>query len=140
MNHSHQVETLHCIQLGQQTLPCFIASSTSKHKAIVDTKQMRKRGLVMNEKTSCITINCAGCGGNIQEEVSSLFKKVYKLEVNATKDYKIAIPYPDELCNSENFIPISLAVKSMDGFLNEKTPIIVSRITDGTIMVEKLKN
>ena len=31
-------------------------------------------------------------------------------------------------------------VKSMDGFLNEKTPIIVSRITDGTIMVEKLKN
>lgn len=31
-------------------------------------------------------------------------------------------------------------VKSIDGFLNEKTPIIVSRITDGTIMVEKLKN
>ena len=31
-------------------------------------------------------------------------------------------------------------VKSMDGFLNEKTPIIVSRITDGTIMVDKLKN
>lgn len=31
-------------------------------------------------------------------------------------------------------------VKSMDGLLNEKTPIIVSRITDGTIMVEKLKN
>ena len=28
-------------------------------------------------------------------------------------------------------------VKSIDGFLNEKTPIIVSRITDGTIMVEK---
>lgn len=28
-------------------------------------------------------------------------------------------------------------VKSMDGFLNEKTPIIVSRITDGTILVEK---
>lgn len=31
-------------------------------------------------------------------------------------------------------------VKSIDGFLNEKTPIIVSRITNGTIMVEKLKN
>ena len=30
-------------------------------------------------------------------------------------------------------------VKSMDGFLNEKTPIIVSRITDGVIMVEKIK-
>lgn len=30
-------------------------------------------------------------------------------------------------------------VKSMDGFLNEKTPIIVSRITNGTIMVEKHK-
>ena len=30
-------------------------------------------------------------------------------------------------------------VKSMDGFLNEKTPIIVNRITDGTIMVEKRK-
>ena len=30
-------------------------------------------------------------------------------------------------------------VKSIDGFLNEKTPIIVSRITDGTIMVEKHK-
>ena len=31
-------------------------------------------------------------------------------------------------------------VKSMDGFLNEKTPIIVSRITDGVIMVEKIKD
>lgn len=30
-------------------------------------------------------------------------------------------------------------VRSMDGFLNEKTPIIVSRITDGTILVEKQK-
>lgn len=30
-------------------------------------------------------------------------------------------------------------VKSADGFLNEKTPIIVCRITDGTIMVEKHK-
>lgn len=28
-------------------------------------------------------------------------------------------------------------VKSMDGFLDEKTPIIVSRINDGTIMVER---
>lgn len=28
-------------------------------------------------------------------------------------------------------------VKSMDGFLDEKTPIIVGRISDGTIMVEK---
>ena len=31
-------------------------------------------------------------------------------------------------------------VKSMDGFLNEKTPIIVSRITDGVLLVEKFKN
>ena len=31
-------------------------------------------------------------------------------------------------------------VKSMDGFLNEKTPIIVIRITDGVIMVEKKKD
>ena len=31
-------------------------------------------------------------------------------------------------------------VKSMDGFLNEKTPIIVNRITDGVIMVEKKKD
>ena len=31
-------------------------------------------------------------------------------------------------------------VKSTDGFLNEKTPIIVSRITDGVLLVEKLKN
>lgn len=31
-------------------------------------------------------------------------------------------------------------VKSADGFLNEKTPIIVSRIADGVIMVEKQKN
>ena len=31
------------------------------------------------------------------------------------------------------------AAQSPDGFLNEKTPIIVSRITDGTIMVEKHK-
>lgn len=30
-------------------------------------------------------------------------------------------------------------VRSIDGFLNEKTPIIVSRITDGTILVEKHK-
>lgn len=30
-------------------------------------------------------------------------------------------------------------VKSMDGFLNEKTPIIVSRISNGTILVEKHK-
>ena len=30
-------------------------------------------------------------------------------------------------------------VKSMDGFLDEKTPIIVSRISDGTIMVERHK-
>lgn len=29
-------------------------------------------------------------------------------------------------------------VKSMDGFLDEKTPIIVSRITEGAILVEKL--
>lgn len=28
-------------------------------------------------------------------------------------------------------------VKSIDGFLNEKTPIIVNRITDGVLMVEK---
>ncbi len=31
-------------------------------------------------------------------------------------------------------------VKSIDGFLNEKTPIVVNRITDGVLMVEKLKN
>lgn len=31
-------------------------------------------------------------------------------------------------------------VKSMDGFLNERTPITVSRISNGTILVEKLKN
>ena len=30
-------------------------------------------------------------------------------------------------------------VRSIDGFLNEKTPIIVSRIADGTILVEKHK-
>lgn len=30
-------------------------------------------------------------------------------------------------------------VKSMDGFLNEKTPIVVSRIDEGTILVEKQK-
>lgn len=31
-------------------------------------------------------------------------------------------------------------VKSTDGFLNEKTPIVVSRIMDGVIWVEKIKN
>lgn len=31
-------------------------------------------------------------------------------------------------------------VRSMDGFLNEKTPIIVSRIAEGTILVEKQKD
>ena len=31
-------------------------------------------------------------------------------------------------------------VKSMDGFLDEKTPIIVNRISNGTIMVERQKN
>ncbi len=31
-------------------------------------------------------------------------------------------------------------VKSTDGFLNEKTPIVVTRITDGTIMVERKKD
>ncbi len=31
-------------------------------------------------------------------------------------------------------------VKSTDGLMDEKTPIIVDRITDGTILVEKLKN
>lgn len=30
-------------------------------------------------------------------------------------------------------------VKSTDGFLDEKTSIVVTRITDGTILVEKLK-
>ncbi|MEG1564662.1 MAG: NfeD family protein [Bacteroides sp.] len=30
-------------------------------------------------------------------------------------------------------------VKSIDGFLNEKTPVVVNRIYDGTILVEKLK-
>lgn len=30
-------------------------------------------------------------------------------------------------------------VKSTDGLLNEKTPIVVSRITDGVILVEKIK-
>ncbi len=33
-----------------------------------------------------------------------------------------------------------MEVKSMDGFLNEKTHIIVNRITDGVIMVEKKKD
>lgn len=31
-------------------------------------------------------------------------------------------------------------VKSVDGFLNEKTPVVVSRITNGVIMVEKRKD
>ncbi|AVM52163.1 NfeD-like partner-binding protein [Bacteroides zoogleoformans] len=31
-------------------------------------------------------------------------------------------------------------VKSVDGFLNEKTPIVVNRITNGMLMVEKLPN
>ncbi len=31
-------------------------------------------------------------------------------------------------------------VKSIDGFLDEKTSIIVNRITNGVLMVEKLKN
>ena len=31
-------------------------------------------------------------------------------------------------------------VKSTDGLMDEKTPSIVNRITDGTILVEKLKN
>lgn len=30
-------------------------------------------------------------------------------------------------------------VKSMDGFMNEKTPVIVGRINEGVILVEKLK-
>ncbi len=30
-------------------------------------------------------------------------------------------------------------VKSMDGFLDEKTPVVVSRISDGIILVEKQK-
>lgn len=33
-----------------------------------------------------------------------------------------------------------IEVKSMDGLLNEKTPIVVNRITDGTIFVEKQKS
>lgn len=31
-------------------------------------------------------------------------------------------------------------VKSMDGFLDEKTPVIVNRIRDGVILVEKAQN
>ncbi|WP_291528219.1 NfeD family protein [Bacteroides sp. UBA939] len=31
-------------------------------------------------------------------------------------------------------------VKSMDGFLNEKTPIVVNRISNGVIMVEQKKH
>lgn len=30
-------------------------------------------------------------------------------------------------------------VKSSDGFMNEKTPIIVERIADGVLLVERLK-
>ena len=33
-----------------------------------------------------------------------------------------------------------IEVKSMDGLLNEKTTIVVNRITDGIIFVEKLKS
>ena len=33
-----------------------------------------------------------------------------------------------------------IEVKSMDGLLNEKTPIVVNRINDGIIFVEKLKS
>lgn len=33
-----------------------------------------------------------------------------------------------------------IEVKSMDGLLNEKTSIVVNRITDGIIFVEKLKS
>ena len=37
----------------------------------------------------------------------------------------------------EEMLEMCIRDRSIDGFLNEKTPIIVSRITDGTIMVEK---
>ncbi|KAA6344255.1 hypothetical protein EZS27_008109 [termite gut metagenome] len=32
-----------------------------------------------------------------------------------------------------------MEVKSIDGFLDEKTPIVVNRITDGVILVESIK-
>ena len=37
-------------------------------------------------------------------------------------------------------LALIVEVKSTDGFLNEKTPVIVNRITDGVILVEKNKS
>ena len=46
----------------------------------------------------------------------------------------------DQVKVGDTGVAITRLVKSMDGFLNEKTPIIVNRITDGVIMVEKKKD
>lgn len=66
----------------------------------------------MNEKASCITINCGCCGGNGEDTFP--FEALYKINgvVGALND--APIPYPD-LCNSENFLPISLMIRAQDG-------------------------
>lgn len=54
-------------------------------------------------------------------------------------DTGVAITRLAQIGNAE-FDGNIVEVKSSDGFLNEKTPIVVSRITDGIIMVEKRKD
>ena len=54
-------------------------------------------------------------------------------------DTGITITRLDQIGNAEINGNI-IEVKSMDGLLNEKTPIVVNRITDRIIFVEKLKS
>ena len=84
-----------------------------------------------------ITLGISGvaCIGSLVWFMRS--KMLDKLALKKDIDSKVDRSAEDSVKVGDTGISTTRLAQSIDGFLNEKTPIIVSRITDGTIMVEK---
>ncbi|MFR6350707.1 MAG: hypothetical protein ACLUN9_29050 [Enterocloster aldenensis] len=90
----------------------------------------------MSEK-SCITINCGSCGNGGADVFP--FKEMYKIEGVVGSLSDTATPYPDE-CNSENFLPISLMIRSENGigyFNCAHDSVYIQTIKDGFVIADK---
>ena len=78
-------------------------------------------------------ITCVGLKKNITSKVDRSAEEKVKIGDTGITTTRLALIGYAEI-NGD-----IVEVKSTDGFLNEKTPIIVNRITDGVILVEKNK-
>ena len=99
-----------------------------------------------------LAVSGATCIGSLILFMRSktLDKLALKKDIDSTVDQseKLSVKVGDTGVSTTRLAQIGYAeingniveVKSMDGFLNEKTPIIVSRINNGTILVEKQKD